>query len=75
MPMLRNLETRVDVPEPLAAASSFVESRKIKRIVAAMLNVAVSPMAAIAVTVVTVVIVTVVTTCFSVYLGLNIAPV
>jgi len=48
------------VPEPLAAASSLVDRKKISRMVAAKLSVAVSPIAAIAVTVVTVVVDTVV---------------
>ena len=48
------------VPEPLAAASSLVDRKKISRIVAAKLSVVVSPVVAIAVTVVTVVVDTVV---------------
>ena len=60
MPMLRNLEIRTAVSDPLAATSSLVDRKKISRIVAAMLSAAVSPIAAIAVTVVTVVVDTVV---------------
>jgi hypothetical protein len=65
IPMLRNLEMRRVVPEPLAAASSLVDRKKISRMVAAKLSVAVSPIAAIAVTVVTVVVDTVVIILFS----------
>jgi len=63
--MLRNLEIRRVVPDPLAAASSLVDRKKISRIVAAKLSVAVSPIAAIAITVVTVVVDTVVIILFS----------
>jgi hypothetical protein len=65
IPMLGNLEMRRVVPEPLAAASSLVDRKKISRMVAAKLSVAVSPIAAIAVTVVTVVVDTVVIILFS----------
>ena len=65
MPILTYLEIRREAPESLTAASSFVERKKIKRMVAAILSVAVSPMAAIIVTVVTVVVVTVVITFLS----------
>ena len=47
---------RREVPDPLAAASSFVDRKKISRTVAATPSAAVSPMPAIAVTVVTVVV-------------------
>ncbi len=60
IPILKNLEIRSVAPDPLTAASSLVDRKNISKIVAAMLNVAVSPMAAIAVTVVTVVVDTVV---------------
>ena len=65
MPILTYLEIRSDVPEPLAAASSLVDRKKISRMVAAILSVAVSPIAAMAVTVVTVVVDTVVIITFS----------
>ena len=63
--MLTYLEIRSDVPEPLAAASSLVDRKKISRMVAAILSVAVRPIAAMAVTVVTVVVDTVVIITFS----------
>jgi hypothetical protein len=61
IPILRNREIRSGKPEPRVLASSLVDRKKIKRTVAAILSVAVSPMAAMAVTVVTVVVDTVVT--------------
>jgi hypothetical protein len=64
IPMLRNLEIRKVVPDPLAATSSFVDRKNISRIVAAKLSEAVSPIAAIAVIVLTVVVDTVVTIIF-----------
>jgi hypothetical protein len=65
IPILRNREIRRGKPEPPVLASSLVDRKKIRRTVAAILSVAVSPMAAIAVTVVTVVVDTVVTIVFS----------
>lgn len=65
IPILRNLEMRREVPEPLAAASSLVDRKKISRMVAAKLSIAVSPIVAMAVNVVTVVVDTVVIILFS----------
>jgi hypothetical protein len=69
--MLRYLEIRSEVWEPLAAASSLVDRKKISRMVATTLSVAVRPIAAMAVTVVTVVVVTVVTIILS-YPGIKV---
>ena len=74
MPILTYLEIRSDVPEPLAAASSLVDRKKISRTVAAILSVAVRPIAAMAVTVVTVVVDTVVIINFSYIIAKILTP-